>query len=35
MTQATPGNPSLCFEINCQECKNCINASTAAAEYGV
>jgi len=25
MTRATPGNPSLYFEINCQECKNCIN----------
>jgi hypothetical protein len=26
MTQAMPGNSSLYFEVNCPECKNCINA---------
>ncbi len=34
MTQATPGNPSLYFEINCQEWNNCINARYSCSRVG-
>ena len=29
-----PGNPSLYFKINCQECKNWINASYSCSRVG-
>ena len=29
-----PGNPSLYFKINCQECKNCINARYSCSTVG-
>jgi hypothetical protein len=34
MTCAMPDNPSLYFEINCQECKNCINARYSCSTVG-
>jgi hypothetical protein len=34
MTRATPRNPSLYFEINCQDCKNCINARYSCSRVG-
>jgi hypothetical protein len=34
MNRAMPGNPSLYFKINCQECKNCINARYSCSGVG-
>ena len=34
MTCAMPDNPSLYFEINCQECKNCNNARYSCSTVG-
>jgi hypothetical protein len=34
MTCAMPDNPSLYFKINCQECKNCINARYSCSTVG-